>query len=312
MILQEVLDFISKDKGALTGVIAHIQTTDEGKELLTNHANAHFEQEIKPRIAKVYSDLDNDILGSLGESRPNDVKTYEFIKQKMSELKKLKESKGGDKEGKIKELEKQIETLKAEGGQNEYWKKTHNEAVSKWDTERSEFENQINTLKTEQLQSQVSGFLNSGLTGLEFSIPQEAVDAMKQLHSNSVIKNAKIVDGKVVLHNEDGNPMLNSQYKPMTAKEYWETKLASVIKKPEQGGGGAPAEKKGNIVTVGEGDKAKKKLVLDSSAFSTKLEFNKTAAKALTAQGIERNSADWNQLVDGAYAEYDVSKLPLQ
>lgn len=311
MTLQEVLDFISKDKGALTGVITHIQTTEQGKELLKNHANAHFEQEIKPRLAKVYNDLDSDILSSLGEGRPSDVKTYDFIKQKMSELKSLKASKGGDKEAKIKELETQIETLKVEGGQNEYWKKTHEESVSKWDTERETFQTQLTTLRGEQLQGQVSNFLNTGLAGLEFSVPQEAVDALKQVHSSTILKHAKIIEGKVVLHSEEGNPMLNAQYKPITAKEYWETKLASVIKKPEQGGGGAPAEKKGNIITVGEGDKAKKKLVLDRGSFSTRHEFNEEASKLLTAQGIEKESNDWNQLIATARDEYEVSKLSL-
>lgn len=307
--LQEVLDFISTDKGALTGVIAHIQTTDEGKELLTNHANAHFEQEIKPRLAKVYSDLDNDILTTLGEARPNEVKTYEFIKQKMSELKTLKADKGSNT--KIKELEDEIETLKKEGGQNEYWKKTHEEAVSKWDTEREGFETKLTALQKEQLNTQVKMFLDAGLSGLEFSVPQEAVDALQKMHSDSVINHAKVIDGKVVLHKEDGTPMLNDKYKPITPKEYWETKLASVIKKPAQGGGGAPVGNKGNIITVGEGGAATKKLTLDRTEFSTKTEFYDKAAEVLTAQGVAKESEEWNKLMDGAREEYEVSKLSL-
>ena len=309
MNIKEVTDFLSTDKEALTGVIAHIQTTDEGKELLTNHANAHFEQEIKPRLAKVYSDLDNDILTTLGEARPNEVKTYEFIKQKMGELKTLKAGKGSNT--KVKELEAQIETLKKEGGQSEYWKKTHEEAVSKWDTERTGFETKLTELQKEQLNTQVRSFLNSGLSGLEFSVPQEAVDALKQVHSNSIINHAKVIEGKVILHKEDGTPMLNDQYKPITPKEYWETKLASVIKKPAQGGGAAPTDNKGNIITVGEGDAATKKLALDRSEFSTRSEFYNKAAEVLTAQGVAKESEVWNKLIDGARKEYEVSKLSL-
>lgn len=312
MTLEEALGFIKENETNITGALQDLQNTEKGKEFLTNHASAHFEREIKPRIAKVYGDIDNDVFEVIGERKPDDKKTYEWVKDKMKELKTLKESEGSDKDEKVKVLEKQIADLKAEGGTNDYWKKAHEEAVSKWEGERKGFQEKIESLNNDQKQNQVRSFLETGLSKLEFSVPQEAVDALKQVHSNSVLQTAKMIDGKVVLHDKDGNPILNSHYKPMTAEEFWKDKLSSVLKKPNTGGGNAPAGNKGDIITTGEGDDAKSKLVLDRSNFSTRRQFTEVTDKFLIEKGIERNSKEWTELKDSAYEEYEVSKLPIQ
>ncbi|HET8839741.1 MAG TPA: hypothetical protein VFM82_12195 [Flavobacteriaceae bacterium] len=308
MTLQEVLDFVKANQGEIKPLLQNLQETEPGKEFLTDHANAHFEKEIKPRIAKVYSDIDNDVFEVIGERKPDDKKTYEFLKEKMRELKTLKESKEPNK---VKELEAQIEALKKEGGNSDYWKKTHEEAVSKWDTTKQEYETKLSNLENQQKQGQIRSFLDTGLSGLEFSVPQEAVDALKQVHSTSVMDSAKIIDGKVVLHDKDGNQMLNSHYKPMTAEDFWKDKLQSVIKKPNTGGGGAPAGNKGDIITTGEGENAKSKLVVNGG-FTTKRQFQDVAGKLLIEKGIERNSKEWNELMDGAYKDNEVSKMPIE
>jgi hypothetical protein len=312
MTLEEVLKYVKENEGDITAIITEIQKTSKGEEFLNDHANAHFEKEIKPRIAKIYGDFEDDWFEITGERKPEGVKTYDWFKDKAKELKGLKDDKGGDKDDKIKTLESTIEQLKKEGGQNDYWKKTHEEAVSKFEEKEKDYKSTIENLQTSQTENQVKSFLDSGLSKLEFSVPQEAVDALKQVHSTNILGNAKIIDGKVVLHDKDGNPMLNSHYKPMTAEDFWKDKLSSVIKKPNQGGGGAPAGNKGDIITTGEGDDAKKRLVLDKAQFNSKRDFTETAGKFLIEKGVERNSKEWNQLIDGAYQDYGVKDLPIQ
>jgi len=69
--------------------------------------------------------------------------------------------------------------------------------------------------------------------------------------------------------------------------------------------------KDGKLVTTGTGDNATEKLVLNAGSFSTRVEFNEVAAKALTELGIAVSDKRYNKLMDGAAKEYEVSKLKL-
>ena len=118
----------------------------------------------------------------------------------------------------------------------------------------------------------------------------------------------------MIYYKEDGTPWLNGEYKPITAQEIWEDKLGSIVQKEgqQQRGGNAPTGSKvGDIITVGEGDNATSKLVLDKNAFSTKYEFNQVVEKSLKAKGIPVGSKEGNALQDAAYAEYGVKDLEL-
>ena len=312
-ITEELLKNITSLKGEdITKILEKIQETDPGKEFLQNYASANFEKEIKPRIAKIYGDFEKDWEQITGETKPEGIKTYDWFKDKAKELKSLKESGGDDKDEKIKSLESTVEKLKQEGGQGEFWKKTHDEAVQKFEQEKQSLQGKLEEMQSEQKRNQVKSFLESGLAKLDFSVPDEAVDALKQVHSQKALNNAEIKDGQVVLKDGDGNPLLNKQYKPMSAEEYWQEQLSSVIKKPNQGGGGAPAGNKGDIITTGEGDDAKKTLQLDKGKVTSKRDFQETAQKTLIENGVERGSKEWNELLDSAYQDYGVKELPIQ
>lgn len=300
MKIEEITEHLGADKEALQGVLTFVKDTEEGKELLRNHANAHFEEHLKPKIKEVYDRLDNDMQESLGERKPDGVKSYEFLKDRLSELKKLRTEVGA---------------LKENQGSNDkvhYWKEKYETSLQQFGEEKNSLQKAIDDLKQSQSKSIIRNWLKDGLSGLEFSVPKEAVEAMIQLHTDKAIKNAQIIDDNIVLHNEDGSIYRNTEYKPISAKEYWQQKLNSVIKVKSNGGGSAPVNNRGNIVTVGQGEAATQKLVLDKSTFSTKHQFYESASKTLIAQGVAKDSEEWNSLIDEARKEYQVSELPLR
>jgi len=309
MTIEEVKEAAKNDSTLINGLITIVQESEEGKTLLSNHAKAHFDENIGARVSEIYSQIDNDLFEILGERKTDTQKTYDFVKAKASQLKELVDN-GGDSAEKVKELNDKIKLLEKNSGNDKFWKDTHEKAVGEWGTKEKEFEDRILELQGNHQNSLVSNDLTMGLSGLKFnpSIPQAAIDAMIANVKNEVTLNSKIEDGKVVYLDTDKKPMLDDKYSPITANGIFKQKLADIL---EQGtpGGGAKVGKKGTIQTVGTGDNVTKKLVLDAKAFSTKVGFQKIASEALVEQGIQRGSKEWNNLIDGAAAEYKVSTM---
>lgn len=320
MTLAEIIAKATENPALQKEIVMWAKDTTEGKEILTNHAKVEVDKAISEKTAEIHTSYDNDIFEVLGARKKNDQKTYEFVKSLATELKELRDAKGKLNESeKVKELEAEIKKMKEDGAYNEHYKKIHEEAQAEWKKQKGELEEKIAQKEKEYLSAQVEADLEAGRAKLKFKegIPQEAIDAMVKVQREELLKNAKIIDGKVIYHKEDGQPMMNKEYKTITSEEIWKEKLGSLIEDGDAGagsGGKAPTDPKkaGSVIKTGEGDNAKTKLVLDRSMFSTKVEFNRIAEKTLREQGLEASSKEFKDAMLGAYEEYEVSKLDLQ
>lgn len=321
MTLEELIAKVKEDASFRKQIVVWATGTEEGKEILDNYAKTEFEKNVKETIAKIHSDYDNDIFEILGERKQGDQKTYDFLKERLKELKELRGASKDDKDAKTKELQTKLKEAQDSGSINEHWKKLYDEALLKWEAREKELTETIAQKETDYHNTQVLSEITAAKAGMKFKdgIPEEAVTAMFKVNEDKILKNAKLVDGKVVFHKEDGTPWLNKEYKPVSAKEILSEVFGAMIDdgtgsggSGNAGGGAPPKLEAGKIVTTGEGDNAKKKLVLDKSTFSTKVEFNKQAEKALRNQGITADSPDYNKLLDDAYTEYGVSELDFQ
>lgn len=321
MTLQDIIQALSGNADLNKQLAVHMASTNDGQELLNNHFKAEWDKKIGEEISKIHNSYDNDIFEVLGERKEANVKSYDFVKSLVGELKELRGKGEGKQDAKIKELESKLVEAQKGGQLGEHWKKIHDEAVVKFKEQEANFKEQLESKEKEFLQANVQSDLNIGRSGIKFmdAIPEEAINAMVSTQQSKILSNAQIIDGKVVYHKEDGTPWMNAEYKPISAKEIWIEKLGTIIKKedsipggganPNPSGGTPPNGSNSSIVTVGEGDKATKKLVLDKDKFSTKVEFNEYATKTLQKQGISRTDKDFNSLLDGAYKEYGISEL---
>lgn len=321
MTLEELIAKAKEDPAFRKQVAVWASSTDEGKEIMDSFSKVEFEKNVKEVVAKIHTDYENDIFEALGERKKGDEKAYEFNKRFLTELKELRGKQGDDKDAKIKELQTKLKEAEDGGEINGHWKKIYDEALAKWEAKESEYKTTIEAKESEFSTTQIRSEIASARAGIKLKdgIPDEAVEALFKVNEDKILKHAKLVDGKVVFHKEDGSPWMNAEFKPVNASEVLKEVFGTMIGDGGNGGGtggaggGAPKTLEvGKIVTTGEGENAKKKLVLDKSTFSTKVEFNKQAEKALRAQGVKADDKEYNELMLGAYEEYGVSELDLQ
>lgn len=318
MTLEEFKAEIVKDPTTVATALAYVVTLPEGIEVLENYTNKQKPAILEAGKADILKQIEGPLATVLGSSRPEGITFETYIENVGKELKKLREDSGksGDEASKqkIKELEGELTALKSAN-----WEGKYNNMVTETSTKIGEYETTIKNLETANIQGLVGTDLSSALSSLSFNaaIPKEAIEAMTSQLKSNVLKNAKVVDGKPVYFNEDGTPMLNDVFKPITAVEIFKKNMATVLavgnggggapSKPGQGGGGQGGG--GSIVTTGEGDKAVKKLVLDPAKFNTKLSFSEHVEDVLSKEGIEKGSKDWNDMINTARTEYEVDKM---
>lgn len=308
--IEQIKEAFTQNADLQKQVLLDVVETTEGKELLNNFAKKHFDENIGSKVSEIYNNIDNDIFETLGVRKDPNQKTYDFLKTTLTDYKKIKESQNTDKDKEINDLKEKLKTLETSTNNGEFWHKTHQEAVSKFEQEKKTLSQKIQELENANLSNLVNNDLSMGLTGLKFSpnVPESAIQALTNSIKSDVMKQAKIVDGKVVYHKEDGNPWLDNEYKPISAKSIFAEKLKDVLDKPA-GGGGAPTGKVGKIITI-EGNDGSKKVVLDATKFGTQVEFFNHLDEVLVKEnGVAKNSPEYAKLRDTAYAEYKVSEM---
>lgn len=318
MTLDEIKKAVETNPTLQKEIAVWASATTEGKELLTNFSKLEVEKAIKDKTAEIYTNIDNDIFGILGERKANDQKTYDFLKKIAEQYKELKDK--ADKlndNDKIKELEAKIKEFENKGEINDYWKDIHNKAAEKWEQEKKEIEGKLLEKEKEFFEATIVADLKTGLASLKIKegMPQEAVDALIEVEKAKILKGAKIVEGKPTYYNEDGSPITNNEHKPATPKEIWQERLKGLIDTGDgttgnAGGGAKPTIEGGKVVKTGEGDSTKFQLKLNKGEFSTKVEFHNLATKALKEGGLIVGSKEYKQALDDAYAEYEVGKMP--
>ncbi len=102
---------------------------------LSIHYNGDADKEQQKELqdlicSKVYKDNLYEI-SSL--SLDGSVKTYDYVKEKITLLKDLLEKSKGKTSDEVKELKTKIKELESNKNNSEFWSKTHEEAVKKWE-----------------------------------------------------------------------------------------------------------------------------------------------------------------------------------
>jgi hypothetical protein len=312
MTTEEIIALMNGDEKLRIGIVNAIPTFKEGETLLNNFAKQHFEKNIGEEISKIYNNLDEDVFKVLGVRKPAEMKTYEFIKQQLSDLKAKSEDGGKNKDEKVKELENQLKELQAKAEKAGDYEKKYMETQSALQHTKEEYENKIKGLETQAFESAILADLNTGRSGLNFDpkLPKDVIDTYVNTHVESIKKHAKLVDGKVVYYKEDGTPWLdaNNMMNPITASGIFAEKLKPILASNSGGGGGAPRTGKTGIET-GEGGKPKK-VILDTEKFNSKTTFLKHFEEVAKEHAIEVGSKEFQELLNESSKEHKYLELP--
>lgn len=316
---EQIIEAITANPEIGVAVTEHVITTEKGKEIIGNKAEAIYKNKIGDEVSRIHSQYDNDAFEILGEkpsSNPDGgkVKTYDFIKDKLSELKTLREQKDSlTKDAEVQRLNSEIERLKKEGG-GAHWEQTFNTAKGEWETKENQYKQQLEDLNKGIYTSSVENSINTAKAGLKFNpdVPQSAIDALYGSVKSALIANSKKEGDNIVYLKPDGSAILNKEYKPASAEEILKERMNDVLlKSNDNPGGGAQDTIAGSIKTTKvEGKDDQKSLVLDTTKFKTRVEFMKVVSETLKAEGIAKSNPAYQQLADKAAVEYKVSELP--
>jgi hypothetical protein len=320
MELAEITAALEGNAELLNGITSFVLDTDKGKEVITNKAESIFQTRISDEISGVHSQYDNDAFDILGE-KPKVLddgkkqKTYDFLKERLTELKTLRGQKDDlNVDAQIIKLNAQIEDLKKNGG-GAHWEQTFNTEKAKWKTEREDLIKQATSAEGNIANFQKKSDIEAGLRGLKFNddVPEAARKALVDNVVNNLINNSKIEDGKVIYLDDKGGVINDNEYKPQSAAGILKNSLKDILKNENtDGGGGAPTTITGSIETTKvDGKDDVKRLILQEGSFKTKTEFLAKAEEALLKAGITRtNTKDWDALKNEAYKRYQVGNLP--
>jgi hypothetical protein len=318
MTREELIKEIEKDPSTVATGLAYFVTLPEGKEVLENYAKQEAPKLVEAAKADIFKSVETKLATIVGTSKPEGIAFDVYVEGIGKELKKLKEDAGknGDEASKtrIKELETELQGVKAAN-----WEGKYNSLAAETSVKLEEYNTKLSDLEKGNKEGMVGNELTAAYSKLAFNpnIPKEAIEALASRAKESALKNAKVVEGKVVYYNEDGTPMLNELFKPITAEEIYRKNMASVL---AAGGGGGKAPgtagtptgtegKKGSVVSITEGDKVVKKLSLDPTQFNTKLTFAQHAEEVLIAEGVEKGSKEATEMIMAARTEYGVDKM---
>ena len=308
----------------LDGLVLFVAETTPGKTLIENKAKAEFDLKIGEEIRKTHEFYDKDLLEILGDKPKNEggkvEKSYEAVKRNLVELKRLKAIEANLNEtDAVKKLKAENERLLLEGGGKVFQEQL--------ETAKKEFLQKEEQYKKDLLEARQG--MTDGLVKNDIAVAKAALklnpdmsETMRNLALNTaeaeLLKNSKIVDGKVLYLKPDGTTILNAKYEPASASEVLAAmdvvKEISLKDNEAPKGGGAPPGSGGNVQTVKvEGkDDAKKLVFATGTTFTTKTDFLQKAEKALNEAGYVKGDEDWDRLKNEAYTENKVSELPAE
>lgn len=275
-----------------------VAQTEEGKQLLQNYAQAEFEKKRGEVVKELYTNFDKDVFEVLGEEKPKDAKTYEFIKQKLTELKSLK---NGDHKKEIEALQAKVKEYEGKGSYNEKWKKEYEALQGVFTQKETEYQNKLQEQEKAFTNMKIESEIKAALSAFQFAEMDEQV---KEVFINTQIKTllsqAKIEEGKVVFVDEKGLTVKDESYKNATIQHMLKNALKPLLANPINKGA-----KAASVVSTSNGTV----LELDTNSFSTQVEFMDVARKALRANSIPANTEEERKILNEAKERYKYNSL---
>lgn len=268
-----------------------IRTVQEDEDFKGNLIANEVESKIKARIAEVYNTIDADVEQVLGEKKPNNVKTYDYIKEVLSGLK--------TKAGRIEELETQIaskgkpsEELERLKGELKSVRELYNTEKGQWETERGDLLSKHNqTLVRGQIESALAGFK------LKKDVPESVLNAFKEVELNRLVGMAQLTENGVIFKDGEKTILNPTTAAPKSPQEILAERFKDVIdvSVPKAGTGTkATFKRDGGKITGVE-------MILPDSVQS-----RDDLGKYLMEQGLARGSAEYT----AAYAEHSKDLPP--
>ncbi len=324
MDIAEIKAAVIANPALMDELVPYAAESTQGIALITNKAKAMFDTNIGEEIRKTHAAYDQDVLSILGD-KPQTIdgkleKSYDMVKRNLNELKRLKDIESGLNEtDTVKRLKAENDKLKLEGGGKMFQEQLES-AKKEFLQKEEQFKAQLEEAQKGATDGKVLNDIAVAKAGIKLNpdMSETMRNLALQTAEAELLKNSKIVDGKVLYLKADGTTILNAKYEPASASEVLASmdviKEISLKDNVDPKGGGAPPGSGGNVQTVKvEGKDDAKKLVFPTGeTFTSKTDFLKKSEKALLDAGYVKGDADWDNLKNAAYVENKVSELPAE
>jgi len=206
----------------------HIHTNDTLEKFKSNLIETELEPAIKPRVRKVYENIDADLDKMGFEKIDGEEKTFDRIKRLGGEYTSMKTK----HEEEMSELRRKLEA--GEGSQallDDFQKKEQ-----EWNAKKSELEQQIGSQQKEMVDYRkgtiVSGILSKYRSQIKEGLPETMVNTQLDLITQEVVKSTKLSDDglSLVVLNPDGSVKKNSgNYEPVTLDAELKSRLGDML-----------------------------------------------------------------------------------
>lgn len=297
--------------------------TDEQRNAIVLMSKNDEEVVIGNRFREVYNQLDATIAKETGIARNGDEKTYLYLERAARVLAAKANSVDGLNQN-INDLTKEKDKLQKalEEGGDEATKKQLAQATKdldavrkQYDALKNDFDQQKQQHEKELFGVRVDNELAGAKAGLKFKaeFPQAATDTLLQQALNTVkaMNPEYIDDGKggkrLVFKGQDGEIARNPEnhLEPYTAGELLkkELKAMGILDEGRQQGGAGTKQPAG----AGGGG-----AVVDITMARTQNEAQEIIAKQLMQQGLVNGSKAFQDALNKAWTENNISSLPIQ
>lgn len=279
---------------------------------------------IGARFREVYNQLDETIARETGIARNGDEKTYLYLERAAKEL-AVKANSVDGLNTKINELTRERDRLKKaveEGAADETLRKQLTQAQADLENVRKQYDTlktETDTLKVQHAQElmglQVDNEIRSAMGGIKFKaeFPQAVTDTiLNQAIAKIKSMNPDFIDDgqggkRLVFNDANGAIMRNpdNRLEAYTAAELLtkELKTMGVLDEGRKAAGAGSAPAGGG----GQGG-----AFVDISQARTQNEAQEIIARQLMQQGLVNGSAEFQQKMDEAWKDNNVSALPIQ
>lgn len=310
--IEQILEAVKNDNGLAVKILENVPQLPGGAEYLKKANDVYFQENIGTKVSEIYNNIDEDVFTITGKRKKAEQKTYDFVKEIIGDLKKEAENNGSGTE-EVKTLKDKIKTLEEQvknGESSAHWKQSYEDVIQQLKTQKEDYEGKMLNMQNDILKGRVLADVKGAMSLLKFNsqLPESVIKAMVSQHEEQLIKNAQIIDNNLVYFDEQGKPLRDLSFNNATASFLLKERLKDILEVEGSSGGEAP-KGKGEVIKTGTGDNATAKLVLDKSAFSSKVKFYELAEKTLLEQGISRGTKEFTSMIDEAYKEYGVAEL---
>ena len=299
--------------------------TDEQRAAIVTLSKNDEEQVIGNRFREVYNQLDATIARETGIQRNGDEKTYLYLERAAREL--------AGKANSVQGLNERITTLTAErdrlkkaveeGAADEKLKKDLAQAVKdleaikvQYNTLKTDYDKQKADHANELINFRIDNEIASAKGGIKFKgdLPETATSVLLQQAVAKVkaLKHEFIDDGqggqRLVFKDANDAIMRNAekQLEPYTIGDLLtkELKAMGVLDEGRQQSGGGTSAPKVSVTENG--------LVIDLSGVRSQTEASEVIAQTLMKQGLTNGSKAFQEAMNKAWADNEISKLPIR